>query len=121
MHEVHSQHRLQRKGWATIAPFAVIRGYQLDQGSPWNHGFHLLQKHLLAGLARAQVQVKAALFHGARVCRAGLTSAMPLGWFCRVSLEKYLKINDLNFGTNLAYFHICPTYQYKVINLEAKI
>jgi hypothetical protein len=87
LHEVHLQHRLQSKGRATGTPLAVVRGDQLHQGSPRNHGVHLLQEHLLAGPARAQAQIKAAFFHGDSACRAALTPVMLLGRFCRISLR----------------------------------
>jgi len=89
LHEVHAQHGLQRKGRATVAPFAAVRGDELDQGSPRNHTFHLLQKYLLAGLTRTQAQVMAVLFHGAEVCHAWLATATLPEWFCRVSLRHW--------------------------------
>lgn len=79
LHETHSQHGLQHRRWASIAPLAVKPCHELHQGSPGTHGFHLLQEHLLAGLARALVEIKAALFHGVEVCRAGLVSAITMG------------------------------------------
>lgn len=75
LHEVHPQHRLQRKGRAFAPTFGVLRCDELNERSPGNHTLRLGEKHLLAGHSTAQVQIKAGLFHGAKWLLHGLKPA----------------------------------------------
>ncbi len=72
LHAVDAHHGLQGKGWAAVLAFGVIGRNEFDQSSPGNHPIHLGQQFLLAGLFGAQVQVKAALLHGAQDAMTGL-------------------------------------------------
>lgn len=64
LYEVHALHSLQGERRAAVASLAEERGDESNQSSPGNHGIHLLLRRLFASAPRAQVELKAALFHG---------------------------------------------------------
>lgn len=77
--QVDANHGLQRKREPAVFTFWVVRGDQLDQRGPGHNAVHLVQELALAGLFNAQVQIKAALFHG--ICfQVWLTHCSHIDW-----------------------------------------
>lgn len=76
LHEVNTQHGLQRKGWTPCLPGRRMWRYQSSQFSPWHHQIHLIKEVSLARPLGNQFKFsggKTHLFHH------GLTFAQSTG------------------------------------------
>lgn len=91
------------KGGGAVLAFWVIRGNEIDQCSPGNHEFHLIEQLLLAGTLGAQVQIKAALLHGREVATTGGVIYQRGARFCRISLA----LSDYWFVALNLLLHLC--------------
>jgi hypothetical protein len=63
LHEVGTQHGLQREWRPAVPAFGVVRRNEADQLGPGNDLLHLLKKLALAGLLAVKIKVQRGLFH----------------------------------------------------------
>ena len=62
LHEVDTEHGLQRERWPAVPAFGVVRCNEADQLGPGNDLFHLLEELALAGLLALQIKIQSNLF-----------------------------------------------------------